>query len=62
MTFNLGSLKAWVKLTEAIEEGDFDEAAKQIMQSKYATQVGRRARRNMLIMRDNVLYNCENMP
>ena len=49
MTFNMGSVR-WPRLTKAIENGDFEEAKKEIMNSKYAKQVKKRAVRNSLIM------------
>lgn len=45
MTYNLGSIR-WPKLTQAIHKCDWSEAAKQILDSKYANQVGIRADRN----------------
>lgn len=42
MTFNLGSVR-WPKLTNAINEKEYDQAAEEILDSKYATQVGKRA-------------------
>ena len=61
MTFNMGSVR-WPKLTKAIEQEDFEEAGKQIMNSKYATQVKKRAVRNSRIMCENKLYNYGNLP
>lgn len=56
MTYNMGSVR-WPKFTKNIKEGDYREAAIQVMNSKYATQVGKRAKRNACIIRDGVFYN-----
>jgi lysozyme len=59
MTFNLGSVR-WPKLTAAIKKKDWANAAKEIMDSKYANDVGERARRNACIMRDGTMYTKTN--
>tara|TARA_R100001086_G_scaffold71703_1_gene34421 strand:- start:36 stop:455 length:420 start_codon:yes stop_codon:yes gene_type:complete len=45
MAYNLGvgGLKGFRKMIRALREGDFQEAAVQALDSKWATQVGRRA-------------------
>lgn len=45
MAFNLGTptLLKFKKMWEAIEEEDWDEASAQMLDSRWATQVGRRA-------------------
>ena len=50
MAYNMGSVR-WPKFTEAVKKGDFDKAAEEIMDSKYAKQVGNRAKRNAKIMK-----------
>jgi len=47
MGFNLGTptLMKFQKMWDAIEDGDFEEASNQMMQSRWAEQVGRRAER-----------------
>jgi GH24 family phage-related lysozyme (muramidase) len=52
MTYNLGSLNAWVKFRQAINSNHYSQAAKEISNSLYATQVGKRAERNSAIIRD----------
>lgn len=46
MIFNAGSLRKWPKLTAAIKSGDWNQAANEILNSKYARQVKNRALRN----------------
>jgi len=45
MCFNLGlpKLKSFKKMLEAIKEGDYDTAAAEMLNSRWAKQVGRRA-------------------
>lgn len=45
MAFNMGlaGLKGFKKMLSAIEAGDFETAAKEMLASKWAAQVGRRA-------------------
>ena len=45
MLFNLGlgNFLKFKKMIEALQHGDFDEASKQMLDSKWATQVGKRA-------------------
>ena len=53
MTFNLGigGVSKFKKMIEAINQSDFDEAAKQMLDSKWAGQVGKRAIRLSVAMR-----------
>ncbi len=53
MVHNLGysGLLRFRKMMGAIQNGDFDEAARQIQQSRYWNQVGSRAKRNYCMMR-----------
>ena len=46
MRFNLGGhgFRSFKRMQEALEAGDYDAAADEILDSKYATQVGKRAR------------------
>lgn len=55
MAFNLGRtrLSKFIKMAAALEVKDYDEAAKQMLQSKWATQVGIRAVRLAQMMRTN---------
>lgn len=44
MAFNMGpGLKGFKKMLAAVEAGDFDKAAEEMLASKWAAQVGRRA-------------------
>jgi lysozyme len=47
MIFNIGMprFKQFKKMIAALEEGDWSEAANQMMDSKWAKQVGKRAER-----------------
>lgn len=56
MAYNLGSVR-WPKLTAAIKQGDYQRASAEIMDSKYAPQVGMRAIRNSKIMQSGTLMN-----
>ena len=53
MCFNLGltRFKQFKKMISAVEMGDYDEAAEQMLDSKWARQVGNRAIRLSNIMR-----------
>lgn len=53
MCFNLGStrLRRFKKMIAAIEVGDFNEAAVELLDSKYARQLPRRAGDNAILMR-----------
>jgi lysozyme len=52
MAFNLGNrLKGFKKFLSALNMGQWDDAAREMMDSKWATQVGKRAER----LRDMVL-------
>jgi lysozyme len=52
MLFNMGGprFQGFFKMRRAIEEEDFVEAAAQMMDSKWATQVGHRARELAMMM------------
>ena len=53
MAFNMGlaGLKGFKKMLAAIESGDFDKAAEEMLDSKYGRQVVHRARLNAEIMK-----------
>ncbi|MBT3507287.1 MAG: glycoside hydrolase family protein [Methylococcales bacterium] len=53
MCFNLGStrLRRFKKMIAAIEAGDFNEAAVELLDSRYAKQLPRRAGDNAILMR-----------
>lgn len=53
MIFNIGlnRFKGFKKTIEYIENGDFDEAATEMLDSKWASQVGKRATRLSSIMK-----------
>lgn len=53
MAFNMGlaGLKGFKKMLAAIESGDFDKAAAEMLDSKYGRQVVHRARLNAEIMK-----------
>lgn len=53
MAFNMGQagLKGFKKMLAAIESGDFDKAAEEMLDSKYGRQVVHRARLNAEIMK-----------
>ena len=55
MCFNLGitRLLGFKKMIAALEDGDFQEAANQMLDSKWAKQVGGRAGRLSDVMRNN---------
>lgn len=57
MAYNLGmeGLLKFKKMLNAIEKNDWEEAAEELLDSKYATQVGRRATRNAQILRTGSL-------
>jgi len=43
MVFNMGSIDHWPKFRAALEVGDYQEAAKEMMLSNWSNQVGHRA-------------------
>ena len=53
MCFNLGlsGLKKFTKMLTALEAGDFDTAADELLNSRWDGQVGRRARENAAMMK-----------
>ena len=53
MVFNIGysRLSGFKKMFEALEKGDYDEAANQMLDSAWHTQVGKRAERLAYFMR-----------
>lgn len=53
MTFNMGNswYTGFPKMMEALAKNDYNEAANQIVDSAYYTQVGRRAKQNVAYMR-----------
>lgn len=55
MAFNLGAegLKKFVRFLNAVHLADWDDAADEMLQSKWATQVGPRAHRLADMMRNN---------
>jgi len=55
MCFNLGwrGLSKFVKFFDALQQRDFDTASREMMDSKWASQVGLRATRLSVMMRDN---------
>jgi lysozyme len=57
MAFNLGKarLMAFVRFWNAIHKSDWDEAGEQMLDSKWAIQVGSRAIELALMMRTNTL-------
>ena len=60
MVFNMGvsrfNANTWVKTFAAIQDEDFDEAANQMLDSKWANQVGQRAIRLSQMMRKGEWY------
>lgn len=56
MIFNIGiaRLHGFKKMIAAIEAGDFETAAKELLDSKYARQVAHRARLNAEILKKGV--------
>lgn len=54
MAFNLGvsGLLTFRRTLESVRKGDYELAAKQMLQSKWATQVGARARRLAALMEE----------
>jgi lysozyme len=51
MLFQLGSLAGWPKFRKALADGDYDEAAEEGMNSAWAKQTPKRARRQMHMLR-----------
>lgn len=63
MAFNMGPyfLNKFPTLSKAIKEGNFELASNEILSSKYASQVGKRAIRNAVALRTGIFYeNREN--
>ncbi|WP_404833679.1 glycoside hydrolase family protein, partial [Aliarcobacter butzleri] len=55
MSYNLGSkLKNFVNLKSAIEQGDWEKASNEILNSKYASDVKSRADRNAEVMKNGI--------
>ena len=54
MIFNLGASRfsKFKKMIQAVKDRDFEEAAKQLLESRYAKQVPNRANRNAEMMRE----------
>ncbi|MDA8724042.1 glycoside hydrolase family protein [Alphaproteobacteria bacterium] len=54
MAFNLGlpTLKKFKKFKQALQDGDMDEASVQMLASKWAKQVGQRAKRLSLLIKE----------
>jgi len=52
VTYSCGMLR-WAKLTQAVFEQNWAQAAEELLDSRYAHQVGLRAKRNAEILRDN---------
>ena len=54
MAFNLGpaGLSKFVKLRAALADGDYERAAREMLDSAWAGQVGRRARTDAALVRD----------
>lgn len=57
MAFNMGlpALKTFTRTLAAVGRGDYQAAADQMLQSKWATQVGQRAVTLAAVMRDGVV-------
>ena len=55
MAFNLGSagLGKFENMIDAVESGDFEKAADEMSDSKWAGQVGDRADQDMALMQDS---------
>jgi lysozyme len=64
MLFNLGPtrLSNFTRLLKAIEAGDWVQAGKEILNSKYATQVPKRAKKNAVAIEKNVLPQSSGRP
>ena len=60
MVFNMGvtrfNANTWVKTFAAIQDNDWEKAANEMLESKWAKQVGQRAIRLSQMMRKGVLY------
>lgn len=54
MSYNLGGtrLRAFKKLKQALQEGNYDKASEEILDSNYAKQLPNRARRNSVLMKN----------
>lgn len=54
MVFNMGkgNVNKFVKMRQAISANNYDEAAKQVLKSRYAQQVGRRAQINAMLIKN----------
>ena len=61
MAYNLGipRLCRFIKMLRAISEQNWSKAAEEILDSRYATQVGRRATRNAQMMRTGEWYEAQ---
>ena len=59
MVFNLGypRFKGFIKLIQAIKDEDYNEAAVQMLQSKWAVQVGQRSINLSNQMKENKYYS-----
>jgi lysozyme len=57
MIFNLGinGLSTFKKMLQAIKEENFEKAAKEILDSKYAKQCPNRANRNAIMMKQGII-------
>lgn len=51
MTYQLGSLKGWVNLRRALASGDYEGAAREMLESQWAKETPNRAKRQALMMR-----------
>lgn len=57
MTYNMGPnwYKKWPKMMSALERGDLETAADELLNSRYAKQVKTRAKRNANLLRNGFL-------
>lgn len=58
VTYSCGSLR-WPRLTQSVFRNEWEEAAERLMDSRYAHQVGVRAKRNACILRDGQGYTVK---
>jgi lysozyme len=58
MAFNMGThgLLGFQRMLSAIKEGDFDNAAEEMLDSRWASQVGDRAKRLARMMREDEAF------